>query len=152
MLSQEKMDADDKSWRLAQGKLRGLPIYYRVRTGLESKISPQSHPERFYITWSFEGENESGLPDESINSQMAEFEDALMDRLGKEDLCIIYSICTYNSAREWTAYTSSSERTVEAFNEVASAFGRLPIELRAEDDPQWEDYRQLLRKLGIESL
>ncbi len=135
-------------WFAAEGEKDGLPTIIRGRGELKHLIGLDSHPTVLRITWSYEPDDHSGLPDPDIQDRMLAFEEAFMDPLEAEPLCIFYCVFLHNGIKEWSAYCSDIDRVGEVFNAALEGHEVYPIELAIEEDPEWEDYRAMLEGTG----
>jgi hypothetical protein len=104
------------NWFGAEGERDGMPTFMRGRGELQPLIGLPSHPNLLRITWEFEPEDPSGLPSPALQQRMMGFEEAFMDPLEEEPLCIFYFVYLHDGAKEWSAYCSDIERTGQVFN------------------------------------
>ena len=145
----EPGQASDAEWCVLKGVQDGLPLFMRYRVRLAAVIAPRTHPERFSVTWRYGDERPDGVPVEETLVQVEGFERELTAALEHEQLCALFSVRTFNGAREWRGYTSDSEAAAQAVAEAVA--GRdLPLELRSEPDPTWSVYHRVARELGLE--
>ena len=79
---------------------------------------------------------------------MMGFEEAFMDPLEEEPLCIFYFVYLHDGAKEWSAYCSDIERTGQVFNAALAGHEAYAVELTVENDPGWADYQAMLEGVG----
>ena len=136
------------NWFGAEGERDGMPTFMRGRGELQPLIGLPSHPNLLRITWEFEPEDPSGLPSPALKQRMMGFEEAFMDPLEEEPLCIFYFVYLHDGAKEWSAYCSDIERTGQVFNVALAGHEAYPVELTVENDPGWADYQAMLEGVG----
>ena len=88
------------SWFGAEGERDGMPAIIRGRDALEPPVGLASHPNLLRITWEFEPEGPSGLPSPTLQQRMMAFEEAIMDPLEEEPLCIFYFVYLHDGTKE----------------------------------------------------
>lgn len=97
---------------------------------------------RVEITWKYESDS-SGMPDEPTSKLMEEVQDALTEAFRKDPVAILTGIYTGDGERNWVFYTLSTHIFGRKLNETLAPFDLLPITVYTENDPDWEEYRQM---------
>jgi len=76
---------------------------------------------------------------------MKNFEDMLIETLDPDRLAILAFVFTTNGTREWNFHLSNVSEVSIRINKALSTVQKLPIELIVEDDPNWNELRQVLQ-------
>jgi len=136
-------DLDD-AWILAQGEENGKSLIVRCRQNLSQIVAPESYPKMIQIVWEFDVDEESGLPSPALNDRMIEFEDLLIPGLEEDLTCVFFGVYVHNGVRVWSAYTGDPEAVCERINDIFADRNPYPLQISAEDDPDWTEYAGLL--------
>lgn len=100
------------------------------------------------VTWKYQGENE-GLPSEDDLKRMELMEDRLMATLSAENnQSHLVVVTTSNGIRQWLWKTRSAEQAVGLFGPALAGLPPFPIEIEADDDPDWAIYETYLTRSG----
>jgi len=137
------------SWFCAEGQQDQLPVIIRGRQRLQEIISPDSHPHMLRIVWEFETDEPSGLPSRKLTKSMGQFEDAVVDALEEDALCVFFCVYLHAGRKEWLAYTSDVQATCDRFNAALTGHEPYPVELSVDEDPQWSEYWDVLSGAGM---
>lgn len=132
----------DGQWFLAQGGTREEPTIIRARSDILSLLPAESLTMRVVVSWTCRAPNEFGLPSSDDYGEIAAFEETLVSYL--EEGAILAFTYTTGGVVEYNFYTSDTEWFLERLNEALDDEPPMPIEIRAEDDPDWEEYRSLM--------
>lgn len=95
---------------------------------------------RVEISWNYEGEE---MPDEPTSQLMEQATDALNSVLDKDPVAVMTGIYTGAGERIWVLYTLSTNIFQKKLNEALAALPLLPLEIRAENDPEWAEYSEM---------
>lgn len=138
------IEIDDR-WFAAEAKNNDLPVLLRGRGHLQSLMGIKSHPNLLRIRWTYDADKTTGMPAVEVIKKMAVFEQVMFETLEKEPLCIFYSIYLHNGIKEWSAYCADLERMNEEISGALVGHEKYPIELLVDQDPEWADYKAMLR-------
>ena len=113
-------------------------IVYRFLKELPSGFDKATQPDRFIISWKYEGER--GMPAPAERQRMDAMEDALeaMDAGGR--FATLAVVSTGNNLRRWVYYVQSKQDFAARLNRAQEAMPGLPLELRSDPDPDWKTY------------
>ncbi len=75
---------------------------------------------------------------------MKDLEQAIADGPINDGVCRHAYSRTGNGLKELVYYTSDRERFMAAFNTALSDHPQFPLEIVFNDDPKWDDFRELL--------
>lgn len=97
---------------------------------------------RVEVTWRYNG-NVSGMPDELTAKLMESVQDALQGAFSKDPVAVLTGIYTGDNERNWVFYTLSTHIFGRKLNEALADFDLLPITIYTENDPDWEEYKEM---------
>jgi hypothetical protein len=140
---------DDDVWFSAEGNQNGRPVLIRGRQNLRDVVGVASHPKLLRIVWEYEVIERSGLPSSELNASMANFENTILTEMERDLLCIFFCVYVHNGTKEWAAYSSDVQATCDRFNAVLADQEPYPVQLTVQDDPEWQEYKSLLRDTGM---
>lgn len=140
--------ANTDAWNIAKGKNPEKPTVLRYRPSLEPFLGDENYPRRLAIIWTFEPADASGMPSETQSADMKDFEDLLIEALDSDRLAVLAFVFTSAGSREWNFYLSDVSEVGIRINQALASVPKLPIELRVEDDPNWDELRQVYQLCG----
>ena len=120
----------------------GNLILVTGRRGLDNVIATGVYRYRVEVTWSYEGDGKA-LPVYADSKVMEQVTDALKDCFDRDPVAVLTGIYTGDGQRDWVFYTRSLHIFQRKFNEVLAPFPALPLSFEAEEDPDWEEYREM---------
>lgn len=97
---------------------------------------------RIEVTWKYNSDK-SGMPDFETSSLMEEVQASIEKTFQKDPIAILTGIYTGDGERNWVFYTLSTNIFGKKFNEALQPFELLPITIYAENDPDWEEYKEM---------
>lgn len=110
------------------------------RRDVQSFRSNSRFKIRIEITWQYA---ESGMPDEHDAELMEKATDALNHVLDRDPVAVMTGIYTGAGARQWIFYTLSTHIFQKKLNEALADLPTLPLEITAENDPEWAEYDEM---------
>lgn len=140
--------ANTDAWNIAKGRNPEKPTVLRFRPSLKAHLGDENYPRRLTISWKFEAEDATGMPTDSQSADMKDFEEMLLEVLDPDRLAVLAFVFTANGSREWDFYLSDVSEVGIRINEALSSIPQLPIELNVEDDPNWDELRQVYQMCG----
>lgn len=120
----------------------GRLIMVTGRRGLENVIATGKYNVRVEISWPYQGDA-SGMPDVPTSTLMEAVTDAINEVFRKDPVAIMTGIYTGDDERDWIIYTKNQHIFNRRLNEALAPFDLLPITLYAENDPGWNEYREM---------
>lgn len=135
--------ANSDAWNIAKGTNPEKPTVLRFRPSLEAFLGDENYPRRLVIVWQFEPADASGMPTDVQSADMKDFEDMLIDALDSDRLAILAFVFTSAGSREWHFYLSDVSEVGIRINQALSTIPELPIDLTVEDDPNWDELKQV---------
>ena len=125
----------------AEGE-NGNLILVTGRRGMDNVIATGVYRYRVEVTWPYEGDSK-GLPAFADSKVMEEVTDALNASFDRDPVAVMTGIYTGDGQRNWVFYTRSLHIFQRKFNEAMAPFPTLPLQFEAEEDPDWQEYREM---------
>lgn len=104
---------------------------------------------RIEIRWVYDASPAAGMPSDADAATMGEATDSLLAVLAKDPAAVMTGIFTGAGERTWVFYTLSTHIFQKKLNEALADLPLLPLEISAENDPDWEEYAEM-DELAIE--
>lgn len=139
----------DDTWAASDGRLDGKPMLIRIRQNLRPLAGHPQLPHRLRIVWEYEPENDSGVPSRDDLERMRECEDLLVRALEQGNNAVLTHVLTCDGLRQWVFFSSNLQESAERINASLPHDEPYPLELTAEPDPDWSEYLETLRTLGL---
>ncbi|MBE6332312.1 MAG: DUF695 domain-containing protein [Bacteroidales bacterium] len=128
----------------------GTYTFISGRSNIDEFIKSGKLRERLEIVWTFKAD-EKGLPaDDAEASLMEEVGDKLRAVMEKDKLAIVTGIYTGQGKREINFICRNINAFGERLNQTLADYPQLPIVVNAYDDPDNEEYKELLDLKGEE--
>ncbi len=136
------MAKEEDGWTSPTESESGKLIMVTGRRDVDLFMSNPKFNIRIEITWKYDGDA-SGMPDKTTSETMEKVQDALQTMFIKDPVAVLTGIYTGDNERNWVYYTLSTHIFGRKLNEALSEFALLPIEIYAENDPEWNEYREM---------
>ena len=128
----------------------GTYTFISGRTGIDEFVKSRKLRERLEVIWNYTPD-EKGLPADDKEAQlMEEVGDKLRAAMEKDKLAIVTGIYTGQGKRETNFICRNIAAFGQRLNDTLAAYPQLPIVINAYDDPDNEEYRELLDLKGDE--
>jgi len=128
----------------------GTFTFISGRTNIDEFVNSRKLRERLEIIWNYTPD-ERGLPANDQEAQlMEEVGDKLRAAMEKDKLAIVTGIYTGQGKRETNFICRNIAAFGERLNNTLAEYPQLPIVINAYDDPDNEEYRELLDLKGEE--
>jgi hypothetical protein len=98
---------------------------------------------RIEIRWEYDTKPTATMPCEKDAELMGEATDLLQNVLDKDPVAVMTGIFTGAGERTWVFYTLSTNIFQKKLNEALEPLPLLPLEISAENDPDWEAYDEM---------
>lgn len=98
---------------------------------------------RYTISWRYSNAADATMPTDTDATIMEEVTEALCKALAKDPVAVLTGIYTGAGIRDWVFYTLSTHILTRKLNEALAHLPVLPLELSAEEDPDWEEYTEM---------
>jgi hypothetical protein len=133
-------------WVGLEGEQNGHPFLVRAREELEPFIDTKEYTHRVDILWKYESDDEALMPDDHTMNEMDKAEDVLVVFLENDLHAILSFVYMGNHQKVWYWYTKDINETGQRINGALADLGKLPIELFAHEDPDWDAYKKVVSK------
>lgn len=90
-----------------------------------------------------------GFPDEATSHCLEEVTQAFEDNLKGKNTAILTGIYTGAGERNWIFYTFSTDVFGKFLNRALASFSLLPLDIYAENDPDWAEYDEMRAAIGM---
>ncbi len=137
-----KLKLTNEWWTAPAQSDDGRVILVTGRRDMEPAIATGAYIYRVEITWRYQGDA-AGMPDLATSKLMGQVHDALSQAFDRDPTAINTGIYTGADERNWVFYARSLHIFQRKVNEALEPFELLPLEFRAEEDPGWEEYREM---------
>lgn len=112
------------------------------RDDLQEFIDSGKFKERVEITWKYMGD-EKAMPSEELSAKMEAAQELLQKAMEKDKLAIMTAVYTGGGEKIWVFYVRTSKVFGERLNEALAEMELLPITIYVENDPEWDEYRDM---------
>ena len=137
-----KLKISNDWWTAPAEGENGNLILVTGRRDMDSVISTGRYRYRIEVSWNYEGDGKP-LPTYADSKVMEEVTDALNECFERDPVAILTGIYTGDNQRNWVFYTRSLHIFQRKFNEALAPFPALPLQFEAEEDPDWQEYREM---------
>ncbi|MGM9872676.1 MAG: DUF695 domain-containing protein [Muribaculaceae bacterium] len=97
---------------------------------------------RIEIVWAYDA-LPNGMPCDADAETMGQATDNLLEILHKDPVAVMTGIFTGAGERTWVFYTLSTNIFQKKLNEALADMPLLPLQITAENDPDWEAYQEM---------
>ncbi len=97
---------------------------------------------RIEIVWAYDA-LPGGMPCDADAETMGQATDNLLEILHKDPVAVMTGIFTGAGERTWVFYTLSTNIFQKKLNEALADLPLLPLQITAENDPDWEAYQEM---------
>ncbi len=98
---------------------------------------------RIEIRWVYNDAPDAAMPNDGDAETMGTATDNLLAVLDKDPAAVLTGIFTGAGERTWVFYTLSTHIFQKKLNEALAELPTLPLEISAENDPNWEAYDEM---------
>lgn len=136
-----KLKITDEWWSAPAESEDGQLIIVTGRRNMGAVMECGKYVNRVEVTWRY---GDGGMPDLKTSQTMEAVTESLRAVLKSDPVAVMTGIYTGAGERNWVFYTMSLHIFSRKFNEALAEFEQLPLEFYAENDPDWEEYKELL--------
>lgn len=136
------MKISSEWWTSPTESESGRLIMVTGRRNMDNVISSGKYNVRVDISWKYLGDS-SGMPNLEVSTLMEQVTDALTTVFKKDPVAIMTGIYTGDDERNWVFYTKNLKIFEHRLNEALSIFEQLPLSIHAENDSEWNEYREM---------
>ena len=132
-----------ESWSLFNLTRNGKQYIVRMNSWLWNIIP---HPEYLYkigIATPLNDPNEEGFPTTQENQELQRLEDKLIDKMGNKSDSIFAGTIIGGGMKEFIFYSSDLNVAKKTFNDIKSKVRNRRLQISAEEDRNWDVFKQL---------
>ena len=143
LLCMAKMNISEDWWTAPSEDREGRTVLVTGRRSLDNVIASHRYVYRIEMTWEYQPDK-GGMPDYATSKTMEVVTDLLQDRLRNDPVAVMTGIYTGAGERNWVFYAVTLKAFQAALNNALSSINeQLPLTFHAEEDPDWEEYREM---------
>lgn len=139
--------ADIAAWAIAEGHTGEYPFQVRFRR-FAADFSRPEYPKRLNVFWSMRSPTDEGLASKAELEDLHTFEDRLVAAVEQDKSVLLVAVLTGRSEREFVFYLQHPQLFLKRLTDMPQEEERYPIEIRLEDDPDWNYFDALLPDEG----
>lgn len=98
--------------------------------------------KRVEVSWKYESGSD-GMPNREDSEMMDEVQQCLTECFEKDPVAVLTGIYTGDGERNWVFYTLSTNIFGRKLNDALETLPVLPLEIYAENDPDWNEYDEM---------
>lgn len=98
--------------------------------------------KRVEVSWKY-ASGPDGMPGKEDSEMMDEVQTRLTQAFDKDPVAVLTGIYTGDGERNWIFYTLSTNIFGKKLNEALASLPTLPLEIYAENDPEWAEYDEM---------
>lgn len=122
----------------------GQLVMVTGRRGLTQVQATGKFNLRVTVTWTY-APDATGMPQLHESQLMEQVQDALEACFVADPVAVNTGIYTGDGQRDWVFYTRSLPIFRKKLNQALAPFPVLPLTFEADDDPQWDEYREMMQ-------
>lgn len=151
-INQETLNDELKYWKVISVKEDNKTLIIRLRIERPNYNDIHLYKSAVVIQWRWPNADKSPKPPEDVNQRQIEFEEAIDELTGDNDLSYLIQVGTGLGLKEWVFYTKDRDAFMVKFNDFLKGHDQYPIQIEFYDDPDWKIWLQFLDiyKRGIE--
>jgi hypothetical protein len=130
----------DDSWSGIEGTKDGKLFLARFRDLPADRWPDLRFPRLFVISWSYDCDDETGLPRRDFYEQISAFEAAGIDTIERQAMGVLVCTETSQGRMDEFLYVKEVGEVVESLNEILDHDA--PVEFFESMDPEWDEYRK----------
>ena len=136
-------------WRIVKAQNEEKILIMRVRVRKPMLPDLEEHKTLVVISWPYEGNEGTELPNAEDSAGMNNIEDAFFPLTDEEENqnSFMIKVGTGLNLREWEFYAKSQDIFMKTFNELLKDEPKYPISIKFFADPEWQQWAENLRIL-----
>lgn len=133
-------------WSLAELQHEAGLAICRWRTPVLGPPDVGGYDRLVKVLWPYADAGSGALPFDEVVNQLQRFEERLCEAWEKDGLAYLSAVLTFDGARQWVFYTYDIAECGSRLNQMPQESEPYPLELEAEDDPEWNYLRERILK------
>lgn len=123
---------------------QGQTIIVTGRFDVDAYRAKPKNCIRVEVSMKYKSAGELGFPDDDTAELLEQATDAMQAELKGKTTALMTGIFTGAGQRDWVFYTFSTDVFGSYLNRALAKLPRLPLEIYAENDPEWAAYDEML--------
>ena len=137
-----KLQISDEWWTAPAEAENGNLIMVTGRRDMDGVKATGKYVYMVELTWRYDGDKQ-GMPDLATSRLMEKVTDSMQEAFAADPAAVNTGIYTGDGIRNWVFYARSLHLFEKKLNESLAAFDKLPLEIEAFEDPNWEEYAEM---------
>lgn len=135
-------------WVRASGSLQDKPISIQFREDWAMAKDSGECDICVQIAWHASSMDDStGFPAMDEQARIVMFTEQLQARLEPDEKSVVAMMITHDGINQWIIYTRDLEALKAGLDSIPTDEGLYPIEVVADEDPQWETFIQVHERI-----
>lgn len=132
----------ERWWTAPTESESGATILVTGRDYMDEIIEKGKYIYRITVSWDY-NRLPNGMPEDGDARQMEKATDALQEAFKKDKVAYMTGIYTGDGRRDWVFYTKNLNIFNKIFNMALSDLDQMPLVIEAEEDRDWEEYKEM---------
>ena len=137
-----KLQISDEWWTAPAEAENGNLIMVTGRRDMDGVKATGKYVYMVELTWRYDGDKQ-GMPDLATSRLMEYVTVSMQEAFAAVPVAATTDIYTGDGIRNWVFYARSLHLFEKKLNESLAAFDKLPLEIEAFEDPNWEEYAEM---------
>ena len=120
----------------------GHTVIVTGRDDIDKQMKSGKFPFVVRVSWKYNSLPD-GMPDDIDAEIMGRVTDAIESTFSKDKAAYLVAIFTGDGRRDWLFYTGNLAIFGKVFNRALEDIETIPLEIDAQSDPDWEEYREM---------
>ena len=129
-------------WTTPTESTNGRLVMVTGRRDMQRHIDSGKYSTRIEVTWKYDG-GADGMPDSDTSRLMGNATDAIVNTFDNDPVAIVTGIYTGDNERNIILYCKNLNLFGKLFNKALQPFPLLPLVIEAEEDPDWNEYKEM---------
>lgn len=136
------MRITDKWWTYPADGEGGKTVIVTGRDDIDHFMESGKYIYRIDVSWEYNS-LENGMPEDADARLMEQVTDSLLAAFKKDQVAVMTGIYTGEGRRDWVFYCKNLAIFNKVFNKALEELPTIPILIEAEEDKDWEEYREM---------
>lgn len=132
----------ERWWSAPMEGEHGATVIVTGRDYMEKQMESGKFPNLIRVSWKYNALPD-GFPEPQDAELMGRVNDALQEEFKKDKVAFMVAIYTGEGRRDWLFYTGNLNIFGKVFNRALEDIETIPIEIEAQADPDWDEYREM---------
>lgn len=129
-------------WSAPLEGIGGHTVIVTGRDNMDKQMNSGKFPFVVRVSWKYNSLPD-GMPDDMDAEIMGRVTEAIEDTFRKDKAAFLVAIYTGDGRRDWLFYTGNLAIFGKVFNRALADIETIPLEIEAQSDPDWEEYKEM---------